>query len=171
MVRIIGIDPGLRRTGWGVVESDGVRLIYVASGHVSSTNGETLSFRLREIFEGITSVLASFQPMEAAVEETFVNDNPRATLKLGQARGMALLAPAMKGLRVAEYPPNLIKKSVVGAGHAEKKQIQAMVGFLLPKAKFDNADEADALAIAICHANHRSSPQALALRLEKEGVR
>ena len=106
---------------------------------------------------------------EAAVEETFVNDNARATLKLGQARGMALLAPAMKGLRVAEYPPNLIKKSVVGAGHAEKKQIQMMVGMLLPKAKFANADEADALAIAICHANHRSSPQAKALRMQATG--
>ena len=164
LIRIIGIDPGLRRTGWGVIESDGVRLSYVASGHVESTKDEELSYRLRELFEGITSVLGSFQPQEAAVEETFVNDNPRATLKLGQARGMALLAPAMKGLRVAEYPPNLIKKTVVGAGHAEKKQIQVMVGFLLPKAKFSNADEADALAIAICHANHRSSPQAKALR-------
>lgn len=169
-IRIIGIDPGLRRTGWGVIESDGVRLSYVASGHVSSTSAEDLSFRLREIFEGITSVLASHQPAEAAVEETFVNENPRATLKLGQARGMALLAPAMRGLRVAEYPPNLIKKSVVGAGHADKKQIQVMVGFLLPKAKFDNADEADALAIAICHAHHRSSPQAVAARMLKEIV-
>ena len=162
-IRIIGIDPGLRRTGWGVIESDGVRLSYVASGLVTSTDKEELSYRLRELFEGISSVLASYEPREAAVEETFVNENPRATLKLGQARGMALLAPALKGLRVAEYPPNLIKKSVVGAGHAEKHQIQAMIGFLLPKAKFDSADEADALAIAICHANHRSSPQALAL--------
>jgi crossover junction endodeoxyribonuclease RuvC len=171
IIRIIGIDPGLRRTGWGVIESDGVRLSYVDSGHVASTSAEELSFRLREIFEGITSVIASFAPAEAAVEETFVNDNPRATLKLGQARGMALLAPAMRGLRVAEYPPNLIKKSVVGAGHADKKQIQMMVGFLLPKAKFDSADEADALAIAICHAHHRSSPQAAMLRLEKELAR
>lgn len=164
IIRIIGIDPGLRRTGWGVVESDGVRLSYVASGHVTSTSDEALSFRLREIFEGISSIIASYAPLEAAVEETFVNDNPRATLKLGQARGMALLAPAMRGLSVAEYPPNLIKKSVVGAGHAQKRQIQAMVGFLLPKARFDSADEADALAIAICHANHRSSPQAIAAR-------
>jgi crossover junction endodeoxyribonuclease RuvC len=171
IIRIIGIDPGLRRTGWGVIESDGVRLSYVASGHVTSTSDEDLSYRLREIFEGITSVIAGHAPGEAAVEETFVNDNPRATLKLGQARGMALLAPAMRGLRVAEYPPNLIKKSVVGAGHADKKQIQVMVSFLLPKAKFSNADEADALAIAICHAHHRSSPQAVAARLLKEAVR
>ncbi len=173
IIRIIGIDPGLRRTGWGVIESDGVRLSYVDSGHISSTSDECLSYRLREIFEGLSSVIAGFKPAEAAVEETFVNENPRATLKLGQARGMALLAPAMKGLRVAEYPPNLIKKSVVGAGHAEKKQIQMMVGFLLPKAKFSSADEADALAIAICHAHHRATPQAAAAvaLLAKEAVR
>lgn len=158
-IRIIGIDPGLRRTGWGIIESDGVRLSYVASGHVVSTADEMLAFRLRELYEGLASVLASFKPAEAAVEETFVNDNAKATLKLGQARGMALLAPAMKGLRVAEYAPNLIKKTVVGAGHAEKRQIQAMIGFLLPKAKFDSADEADALAIAICHASHRGIRQ------------
>ena len=159
LIRIIGIDPGLRRTGWGVIESDGVRLTYVASGHITSTKDEELSYRLRELYEGICGVLASFKPAEAAVEETFVNDNPRSTLKLGQARGMALLAPAMKGIRVAEYPPNLIKKTVVGAGHADKKQIQLMVGFLLPKAKFDSADEADALAIAICHSSHRGIKQ------------
>lgn len=159
-IRIIGIDPGLRRTGWGVIESDGVRLVYVASGHIASTSDGDLAYRLRELYEGLSSVLASWRPIEAAVEETFVNDNARATLKLGQARGMALLAPAMKGLRIAEYPPNLIKKTVVGAGHAEKRQIQMMVSMLLPKARFDTADEADALAIAICHANHRTSPAA-----------
>lgn len=157
-IRIIGIDPGLRRTGWGVIESDGFRLVYVASGHITSSAEERLSFRLRELFEGLSSVLASFLPAEAAVEETFVNENAKATLKLGQARGMALLAPALKGLHVAEYAPNLIKKTVVGAGHAEKRQIQMMVSMLLPKARFESADEADALAIAICHANHRNSP-------------
>jgi crossover junction endodeoxyribonuclease RuvC len=155
--RIIGIDPGLRRTGWGVVESDGVRLGYVASGLLTSTADEDLAYRLRELFEGLSSVIASYGPQEAAVEETFVNDNARATLKLGQARGIALLAPALKGLRVAEYSPNLVKKTVVGAGHAEKHQIAAMVGYLLPKATFGSADEADALAIAICHASHRTS--------------
>jgi crossover junction endodeoxyribonuclease RuvC len=163
-IRIIGIDPGLRRTGWGIIETDGVRLSYVASGAVTSDAADDLAYRLRTLFEGVTSVLASWKPLEAAVEETFVNDNPRATLKLGQARGMALLAPAMKGLSIAEYAPNVIKKAVVGAGHAEKHQVQAMIGFLLPKAKFSTADEADALAIAICHANHRSSPQAKAAR-------
>ena len=163
-IRIIGIDPGLRRTGWGIIESDGVRLSYVASGHLTSSADEALAYRLRELFEGIAGVIASFKPLEAAVEETFVNENAKATLKLGQARGMALLAPAMKGLRVAEYPPNLVKKTVVGAGHAEKRQIQAMIGFLLPKAKFESADEADALAIAICHASHRGA-QALAAKV------
>lgn len=162
LIRIIGIDPGLRRTGWGVIESDGVRLTYVASGLVTSASDEILAHRLRELYEGLTAVLATYRPAEAAVEETFVNENAKATLKLGQARGMALLAPAMRGLQVAEYPPNLIKKTVVGSGHAEKKQIQVMVGFLLPKAKFESADEADALAIAICHANHRRSLAAIA---------
>ena len=162
-IRIIGIDPGLRRTGWGVIESDGVRLSYVASGMIQSDAEDALAVRLCTLFRGLTSVLADYAPFEAAVEETFVNENAKATLKLGQARGIAMLAPAMKNIKVAEYTPNLIKKTVVGSGHADKKQIQMMVQMLLPKAKFDSADEADALAIAICHANHRSSPQALAL--------
>jgi crossover junction endodeoxyribonuclease RuvC len=162
-VRIIGIDPGLRRTGWGVVDTDGVRLTYVASGLVVSRPDSELACRLRELYEAIAGVIATFKPAEAAVEETFVNENPRSTLKLGQARGIALLAPAMKGLPVAEYPANLIKKTVVGAGHAEKGQVQAMIGFLLPKARFESADEADALAIAICHASHRGI-RALAAR-------
>lgn len=159
-IRILGLDPGLRRTGWGIVESDGVRLSYVASGIITPPTDDDLAYRLRALFEGISGVLKSFAPIEAAVEETFVNENPRSTLKLGQARGTALLAPAMAGLRVAEYTPNLIKKSVVGNGHAEKQQIQAMVRFLLPKATFGSADEADALAIAITHANHRTSAAA-----------
>jgi crossover junction endodeoxyribonuclease RuvC len=155
-IRIIGIDPGLRRTGWGIVESDGVRLAYVASGLVTSDGGGELAYRLREIYEGLCGVIARYGPQEAAVEETFVNKDARATLKLGQARGMALLAPASSGLKVAEYPPNVIKKTVTGTGHGEKRQVAAMVGFLLPRARFGGADEADALAIAICHANHRS---------------
>lgn len=161
-IRIIGIDPGLRRTGWGVVDSDGVRLVYVASGVILPPTDDDLAYRLRALFEGVSGVIASFKPQEAAVEETFVNDNPRSTLKLGQARGTALLAPAMAGLKVAEYTPNLIKKSVVGSGHAEKQQVQAMIKFLLPKATFGCADEADALAIAITHANHRASAAVLA---------
>jgi crossover junction endodeoxyribonuclease RuvC len=164
-IRIIGIDPGLRRTGWGIVESDGVRLAYVASGHVVSDSQGELAYRLRELYEGLCGIIAQFRPQEAAVEETFVNKDARATLKLGQARGMALLAPALSGLKVAEYPPNVVKKTVTGTGHGEKRQIQAMVGFLLPRARFESADEADALAIAICHANHRTSARAIAQRM------
>lgn len=154
-LRILGIDPGLRLTGWGLIDCEGPRLSFVACGHVTSTAREPLAYRLRELFEGLSSIVTTYRPSEAAVEETFVNDNAKATLKLGQARGMALLAPALSGLQVAEYPPNLVKKAVVGAGHADKGQVQAMIGYLLPKAKFDTADEADALAIAICHAHHR----------------
>ena len=161
-IRIIGIDPGLRRTGWGIVEANGVRLTYVASGHVTSDAETDLAYRLRQLYEGLCGVIAAFKPHEAAIEETFVNKDARATLKLGQARGMALLAPALVGLVIAEYPPNVVKKTVTGTGHGEKRQIQAMVGFLLPKAIFDSADEADALAIAICHASHRQTARALA---------
>jgi crossover junction endodeoxyribonuclease RuvC len=167
-IRIIGIDPGLRRTGWGIVEADGVRLAYVASGLVTSDAEGTLAYRLRELYEGLSAVIARFTPQEAAVEETFVNKDARSTLKLGQARGMALLAPACRGLAVAEYPPNVVKKTVTGTGHGEKRQIMAMVGFLLPKARFDSADEADALAIAICHASHRQSAQTIAQRAMRE---
>ena len=163
-IRIIGIDPGMRRTGWGILESDGVRLSYVASGLITSDSEDDLAYRLLAIYQGLIEVIAGFKPLEAAIEETFVNKDARATLKLGQARGMALLAPAQRGLRVAEYPPNVVKKTVTGTGHGEKRQIAAMVGFLLPKAKFESADEADALAIAICHASHRGNAQMLAAR-------
>ena len=169
-IRIIGIDPGLRRTGWGILESDGVRLSYVASGLITSDGEDDLAYRLREIYLGLIEVIAGYKPLEAAVEETFVNKDARATLKLGQARGMALLAPAQRGLRVAEYAPNVIKKTVTGTGHGEKRQIAAMVSFLLPKAKFESADEADALAIAICHASHRGRAQMLAARSARREV-
>jgi len=161
-IRIIGIDPGLRRTGWGIVEADGVRLSYVASGLVTSDAESGLPYRLRQLYEGLVSIIAGFKPQEAAIEETFVNKDARATLKLGQARGMALLAPALAGIGIAEYPPNVVKKTVTGAGHGGKRQVAAMVGFLLPKATFGSADEADALAIAICHASHRQTALAMA---------
>jgi len=166
-IRIIGIDPGLRRTGWGIVEADGARLVYVASGLITSDAADALAYRLRDLYAGLIEVLACYKPQEAAVEETFVNKDARATLKLGQARGMALLAPAQRGLLVAEYPPNVVKKTVTGTGHGEKRQIAAMIGFLLPKARFESADEADALAIAICHASHRQSARAIAARRAK----
>ena len=155
-IRIIGIDPGLRRTGWGVIDSDGVRLGFVACGSVVSDGAESLGARLRQIFDGLQEVLARLAPAEAAIEQTFVNRDGAATLKLGQARGIALLVPALLGLRIAEYAPNAVKKTVVGAGHCDKGQIRAMVKCLLPRAVFDSTDAADALAIAITHAHSRS---------------
>ena len=157
MVRIIGIDPGLRNTGWGVIEQDGHRLSYVADGSVHSEADAPLAVRLLQIHQQLVEVIRSFAPDEAAIEETFVNKDARATLKLGQARGAAMLAPASLGLLVAEYAPNVIKKSVVGAGHAEKDQIKHMVKMLLPRAEMNSTDSTDALAIAICHAHHRKS--------------
>ena len=160
-IRILGIDPGLRRTGWGVVESEGNRLVYVACGTVEPRDTLPLAERLLAIHDGLTKVLAEHAPAEAAVEQTFVNKDGAATLKLGQARGVAMLVPAMRGLLVAEYAPNLVKKTVVGAGHADKTQIQMMLKILLPKADPKSADAADALAIAITHAHHRGAAQRL----------
>lgn len=154
-VRIIGIDPGLRHTGWGIIKSDGVRLSFIASGVIHSDTDSPLSLRLLQIHQGLFQTLSEYHPDEAAVEKTFVNRDATATLKLGQARGIALLVPAQCGLRVAEYAPNLVKKTVVGSGHSEKSQIHAMLKFLLPKAQPKTDDEADALAIAITHAHHR----------------
>lgn len=155
-IRIIGIDPGLRRTGWGVIDCDGARLGFVACGSVVSDSAESLALRLRQIFDGLQEVLARLEPEEAAIEQTFVNRDGAATLKLGQARGIALLVPALLGLTIAEYAPNAVKKTVIGAGHGDKGQIRAMVKCLLPRAAPDSADEADALAIAITHAHSRS---------------
>ena len=157
-IRIIGIDPGLRRTGWGVVETLGNTLRFIASGTVRSDEKLDLASRLNQLYNGLEDVIHREQPFEAAVENTFVNKDATATLKLGQARGIAMLAPARAGLRVAEYAPNAVKKSVIGVGHGDKKQIHMMVKVLLPKAHFDTDDAADALAIAICHAHHRLSP-------------
>jgi crossover junction endodeoxyribonuclease RuvC len=157
-IRILGIDPGLRRTGWGVIACEGNRLSYLACGSVETSERAELATRLVAIHDGLARVIEEFRPDEAAVENTFVNKDAGATLKLGQARGIALLIPARAGLAVAEYAPNLVKKTVVGAGHAEKKQIRVMIGVLLPKADPQSEDAADALAIAICHAHHRANP-------------
>jgi len=156
-IRILGIDPGLRRTGWGVIDVDGNRLIYVGCGSVESRDSMPLSERLLAIHEGLRKVMSEHGPTEAAVEQTFVNKDGAGTLKLGQARGVAMLAPAMSGIPVAEYAPNQVKKTVVGAGHADKNQIRVMLGVLLPKAQPATPDAADALAIAITHAHHRQS--------------
>lgn len=155
-VRIIGIDPGLRRCGWGVIESFGNRLTFVASGTITPKVNEELSMRLTALYRGLSELITQYRPDEAAVEETFVSAGARSALQLGQARGVALMTPASMGLPVGEYAANLVKKSIVGTGHAEKEQIQLMVKTLMPQADFKGADAADALAIAICHAHHRS---------------
>src|SRR5438477_12719854 len=162
-LRILGIDPGLRRTGWGVIESEGNRLSFIGCGSVEPPDSLPLASRLLAIHQGLAAVLRDFAPAEAAVEHTFVNKDGVATLKLGQARGVAMLAPAMFGIAVSEYAPNQVKKTVVGAGHADKNQVAVMLKILLPKAEPKSADAADALAIAITHAHHR---QGAALRLK-----
>jgi crossover junction endodeoxyribonuclease RuvC len=154
-VRILGLDPGLRHLGWGVVDWDGARLAYVACGAIHSDTDATIAERLACLYRGLAQVVADWSPSEAAVEETFVNGNARSALKLGQARGIALVVPAQQGLPIAEYAPNAIKKTVTGTGHAEKVQVAAMVRLLLPKCRPDTADAADALAVAITHAHHR----------------
>jgi crossover junction endodeoxyribonuclease RuvC len=154
---LLGLDPGLRSTGWGVIAASGNRLGHIANGCVRSDADAPLAQRLLQIHDGLREVLAEHAPDEAAVEETFVNANPHSTLKLGQARGIALLVPALAGLPVAEYAPNLIKKSVVGSGHAGKDQIRLMVATLLPGCHITGSDAADALAVAICHAHHAAT--------------
>ena len=156
-MRVLGLDPGLRHTGWGVIDVAGNRLTHVADGVVHAAIDLPLAMRLVSLFRQITSVLEQFQPDEAAVEETFVNRNPASTLKLGVARGVVLLAPAERGVPVAEYSANLVKKAVVGAGHAEKAQVQLMVGRLLSGCDSCEPDAADALAVAICHAQHAAA--------------
>lgn len=159
-MRIIGIDPGLRNLGWGVIDSSGSRLSHVANGVVVST-GTDLAARLLSLFEGLSDVMAEYQPDGAAVEQTFVNRDGAGTLKLGQARGVAVLVPAQAGLPVGEYAPNTVKKTVVGVGHAGKGQVEHMVKLQLPGAQIAGPDAADALAIAICHAHHGAGTRKL----------
>jgi len=153
-MRIIGLDPGLRYLGWGVVESKNGRLTHVDHGVILSGNGD-LSVRLARLFEGLGAVLDRLDPVEAAVEETFVNANPTSTLKLGQARAVCLLAPGLRSIAVAEYAPNKVKKALVGKGLADKTQVAHMVSMLLPGIAIQASDASDALALAICHAHHR----------------
>jgi crossover junction endodeoxyribonuclease RuvC len=159
-MRLLGLDPGLRHTGWGVIEVSGNRLVHVADGVVHSDGKQSLAERLVALFRQLGEILDRYRPHEAAVEETFVNKNASSTLKLGLARGVVLLAPAERGIPVAEYSTNLIKKSVVGAGHADKVQIQMMVRRLLPGCAIASPDAADALAVAICHAHHAATKRA-----------
>jgi crossover junction endodeoxyribonuclease RuvC len=156
-IRILGIDPGLRRTGWGVIDIEGNNLTFVGCGSVATDDKAALAVRLVSIHDGLARVIERFHPSEAAVEATFVNKDATATLKLGQARGVALLAPGQAGVSVAEYAPNVVKKSIVGAGHGDKAQVRMMVGVLLPRADPTSDDAADALAVAVTHAHHRLS--------------
>jgi crossover junction endodeoxyribonuclease RuvC len=156
-IRILGVDPGLRNTGWGVIESAGSRLTFVCSGSIQTNAAVSLAERLASIHRSLALLVERNAPQEAAIEETFVSRDPQSTLKLGQARGVALASLALAGLPVAEYAANLIKKTVVGVGHAEKHQVGMMVKMLLPNSTASTTDAADALAVAICHAQHRKS--------------
>jgi crossover junction endodeoxyribonuclease RuvC len=170
-LRLLGLDPGLRITGWGVIEAWDNRLSHIANGVITTDSRMALAERLSTLYEGLTEVIERFRPAEAAVEETFVNKNAVSTLKLGQARGVVLLVPARSGVVVCEYPPNLIKKTVVGTGHATKEQIQMMVRTLLPESATTTADAADALAVAICHAHHRATAARLSRGLASAEAR
>ena len=166
--RLIGLDPGLRKTGWGIIDVEGSRLIHIANGIVKSDDSNSLAERLRQLFDGLSQVIVDWAPHSAAVEETFVNKNPMSTLKLGQARGISLLVPSLAGIAVAEYSPNHIKKTVVGSGHAGKEQVAAMLKILLPKAVINGEDAGDALAVAICHAHNGGGHGSLHDTLKKD---
>jgi crossover junction endodeoxyribonuclease RuvC len=156
-IRILGIDPGLSRTGWGIIDVAGKRLAFVACGSVETNERAPIAARLVAVHDGLMRVIDRFLPHEAAVEATFVNKDAASALKLGQARGVALLVPGRAGLSVAEYAPNVVKKSIVGAGHGDKAQVRMMIGVLLPRADPQSEDAADALAVAVTHAHHRQS--------------
>ena len=158
---LIGLDPGLGCTGWGVIAAEGNRLSHVANGQVRTEAKAELPARLLELHDRLCAIIGEYRPAGAAVEEVFVNENPQSTLKLGQARGAVLLAAARSGIAVGEYAPTLVKKAVVGTGGAAKTQVHAMVSRLLPGAKISGADAADALAVAITHAHHLASRRAL----------
>ena len=165
-MRVLGIDPGLRSMGWGIIDIAGSRISHVANGTCRST-GKDLAKRLLSLYVQLFEVVELWQPEAAAVEQTFVNKDAVATLKLGQARAVALIVPAKVGLEVSEYAPNTVKKTVVGVGHADKKQVEHMVRLQLPGAKITGSDAADALAIALCHAHFRSSKSVLEAALKK----
>ena len=162
MIRLLGIDPGLRFTGWGIIEVDGNRLRHIADGVIATDADTSVPERLKILHDALARLLAEHRPDEAAVEETYVNRNGAATLKLGYARGVALLAPALMGIKVVEYGAKAVKSAVVGTGGADKNQVEMMVRRLLPGATIKRADAADALAVAICHAHHRASRSAWA---------
>ncbi len=157
MIRLLGIDPGLRFTGWGVIDVDGARLRHIADGVIATDAEQSVPERLKVLHDGLLQVFDAYHPVEAAVEETYVNKNAISTLKLGYARGVALLTPALAGIRVHEYGAKMVKRSVVGTGAATKEQVEMMVRRLLPGAAIRRADAGDALAVAICHAHNRQT--------------
>ncbi len=165
-MRVLGVDPGLRNLGWGVIDVDGSRMGHVANG-VCKSDGDDLSERLLSLFNQLSEIVARFAPDTAAVEQTFVNKDGAGTLKLGQARGIAMLVPARAGLSIGEYAPNTVKKAVVGVGHADKRQVEHMVRLQLPGVDIAGPDAADALAIAICHSHHAQSAGRLDAALRK----
>lgn len=167
-MRLIGLDPGLQRTGWGVIEATGNHVGFVACGHVASEAADDLALRLDALYRGLTAVIADLAPMVAAVEETVVNRNAGSSLKLGHARAAALLAAAHAGLPVAEYASKTVKRAVVGTGAARKEQVAAMVRRLLPGSGVQAGDAADALAVALCHAHHHATQARIALVLAGE---
>ena len=157
MARLLGLDPGLRFTGWGLIEAQGNRLRHLADGVIATDSSQPVPLRLRHLHDALADLLNQYCPDEAAVEETYVNRNGTATLKLGYARGVALLAPALAGIPVSEYGAMAVKQSVVGTGAAAKEQVAMMVRRLLPGASIGRSDASDALAVAICHAHHRAT--------------
>ncbi|SHI53964.1 crossover junction endodeoxyribonuclease RuvC [Wenxinia saemankumensis] len=170
-MRVIGIDPGLRCLGWGVIDVEGSRIVHVANGTCTSEGSAPLAERLLSLYRQLTQVVAAHAPDAAAVEQTFVNKDAVGTLKLGQARGIAMLVPAEAGLPIGEYLPNAVKKAVVGVGHADKRQIQHMVKLQMPGVQLAGPDAADALAIALCHAHHLQSANRLTDALARAGGR
>jgi len=168
-MRVLGIDPGLRNLGWGVIDVVGVKISHVANG-VCKSDGDDLSERLLSLFNQLSEIVTRLAPDTAGVEQTFVNKDGAGTLKLGQARGIAMLVPARAGLSIGEYAPNTVKKSVVGVGHADKKQVEHMVRLQLPGVEIHGPDAADALAIAICHSHHAQSAGRLQAAMAKAGA-
>jgi len=170
-MRVLGLDPGLRATGWGIIDAEGNRLSHVANGVVKTTRPKDLAHRLLELHNGLAEVIAAHRPDSAAVEVTLANKNPSSTLKLGMARGISLLVPALSGLPVGEYLPMIVKKAVVGTGHAQKDQVAHMVSRLLPGCDIASSDAADALAVAICHAHNQSTKRHWGQSAEAAGGR
>lgn len=166
MTRILGIDPGLQKTGWGMIEAQGNYVKYIACGTIYTPAKEPIDSRLKVLHDGLSQVIGSYRPVTGGIEQTFVNKNPLSSLKLGHARGALMLTARLSGICLTEYPANTIKKSLVGAGHAQKEQVMVMVKQLLPGAIIETEDAADALAVAICHIHHVEYSKRIATKVK-----